>query len=133
VERRTLPGEDLAGVEAELGEVLDACRRDDPDLVVETRTLLHRPPLQTDPGERVVTAVRDAVGEVRRRPAEVAGLSYWADSALLAGAGIPTVLFGPGGDGAHADTEWVSIRDTVDCARILLAVARSPARITPGC
>ena len=35
-------------------------------------------------------------------------MSYWADSAFVAAAGIPTVLYGPEGEGAHANTEWVS-------------------------
>jgi acetylornithine deacetylase len=57
-------------------------------------------------------------------PAELAGVSYWADASLIAAAGIPTVLYGPPGDGAHASVEWVSISGTVDCARGLLATAQ---------
>jgi acetylornithine deacetylase len=37
------------------------------------------------------------------------GVPFWTDAALLAGAGIPTVLFGPAGEGAHATLEWVSL------------------------
>jgi acetylornithine deacetylase len=51
------------------------------------------------------------------------GASYWADSALLAGAGIPTVLFGPRGEGAHADVEWVDVESLEQCVEIYLAVA----------
>lgn len=56
---------------------------------------------------------------------EVIGMSYWADLAFISASGIPTVLFGPRGEGAHADTEWVSLTDTADCALILLAAART--------
>ena len=31
------------------------------------------------------------------------------DSAFLAAAGIPTVIFGPDGEGAHADVAWVDL------------------------
>jgi acetylornithine deacetylase len=31
------------------------------------------------------------------------------DSAFLAAAGIPTVILGPDGEGAHADVEWVDL------------------------
>jgi acetylornithine deacetylase len=123
VERRTLPGETVDDVEAEVEHLLDGCRAADPALVADSRTLLHRPPLETDRGEPIVDALCRAVESVRRRPAEVGGMSYWADSALLASHGIPTVLFGPGGEGAHADVEWVSLADTVDCARILTDTA----------
>ena len=46
-------------------------------------------------------------------------MSYWADSAFLSAAGIPTVLYGPDGDGAHADTEWVSRTGTASTAAVL--------------
>jgi len=51
------------------------------------------------------------------------GNRYWADAAFIAGAGIPAVLFGPDGDGAHAREEWVSLPGTVACARALTAAA----------
>ena len=123
VERRTLPGETVDDVEAEVEHVLHECRAVDPALVADSRTLLHRPPLQTDRDEPIVGALCQAVESVRQRPAEVGGMSYWADSAFLSARGIPTVLFGPGGEGAHADVEWVSLADTADCARILAGTA----------
>ena len=51
------------------------------------------------------------------------GVSYWADSALLAAAGIPTVLFGPRGEGAHAEVEWVDVASLEQCVEIYVAVA----------
>jgi acetylornithine deacetylase len=50
-------------------------------------------------------------------------VSYWADSAFISAAGIPTVLYGPSGEGAHAQVEWVSIADTETVARTLVGVA----------
>jgi acetylornithine deacetylase/succinyl-diaminopimelate desuccinylase-like protein len=54
---------------------------------------------------------------------EVTGVAFWADSALLASAGIPTVVFGPRGEGAHAAVEWVDLASVERCAEIYLAVA----------
>ena len=51
-------------------------------------------------------------------------MPFWTDAALFAAAGIPAVLFGPGGEGAHADEEWVDLDDVERTADILLAVAR---------
>lgn len=34
---------------------------------------------------------------------------FWTDCALLAAAGIPCLLFGVSGGGAHADEEWADI------------------------
>jgi acetylornithine deacetylase len=50
------------------------------------------------------------------------GLPYWADSALLAGAGIPTVLFGPSGAGPHARVEWVDLASVERVRDVLVAV-----------
>ncbi|MGH3266499.1 MAG: M20/M25/M40 family metallo-hydrolase [Trebonia sp.] len=56
--------------------------------------------------------------------AELGPMSYWADSAFVAAAGIPTVLYGPEGDGAHADIEWVSINGTKTVADVLTRLAQ---------
>ena len=53
----------------------------------------------------------------------ITGVSYWADAAFIAAAGIPTVMFGPSGEGAHAVEEWVSIPDTVAVTRTLVGAA----------
>jgi acetylornithine deacetylase len=124
VERRTLPGESLGTVEAEVEALLDRCRGADPDLVVSARTTLAREPFQTPAGASIVTALQDASRQVTGQSAPVAPLSYWADSAFIAAAGIPTVLYGPAGDGAHADTEWVSLAATRTCASVLTALTQ---------
>jgi acetylornithine deacetylase len=120
LERRTLPGESGADVEAELGALLDACRAADPELDASFRVLLERDPFEADPATPVVQALLTATPGVAPG---VAGASYWADAAFIAAAGIPTAMFGPGGEGAHAQVEWVSIDDTVAVTETLLAVA----------
>jgi acetylornithine deacetylase len=118
IERRTLPGETLTEVEAEIDELLEQCRTADPGLEVERRTLLARDPFEIDPGSEIVEIASRASGE-----ATIGGASYWADSGYIAAAGIPTVLFGPGGEGAHAVEEWVSLAGTAAVARTLVATA----------
>jgi len=43
---------------------------------------------------------------------------------LLAAAGIPTVVFGPGGEGAHSAGEWVDLGSVDACAEGLVLAAR---------
>jgi acetylornithine deacetylase len=124
LERRTLPGESAADVEAELGALLDGCRSADPALDVRQRTLLVREPFEIAGDAEIVETVRAAAGAASGAPPPIGGASYWADAAFIAAAGIPTVMFGPGGEGAHADVEWVSIADTVAVATTLTTVAR---------
>jgi acetylornithine deacetylase len=123
LERRTLPGETVADVEAELTALLDRCRTADPELEASQRTLLVREPFEVAPDAEIVELVLDSAAEVLPARPAIGGASYWADSAFIAAAGIPTVVFGPGGEGAHAADEWVSIGDIVAVARTLTVVA----------
>jgi acetylornithine deacetylase len=124
LERRTLPGETGADIEREVDELVARCRAADPELVAETRTLLVREPFEVDQDSELVHAVSDAAAEQTGTRPPIGGASYWADAAFIAAAGIPTVMFGPGGEGAHALEEWVSIADTEAVARTLGAVAQ---------
>src|SRR4051812_2967145 len=123
LERRTLPGESAADVEAELAALLDAGRRDDPELRAEARTLLVREPFEVPADAGIAETVRAAAADVLGAPPPITGASYWADAAFIAAAGIPTVMFGPVGEGAHAAEEWVSLASTEAVARTLVAVA----------
>jgi acetylornithine deacetylase len=120
VERRTLPGESLERVEADITDLLERCRPADPRLNVTTRTILHRPPMETPASAPIVQALLAAAGP----GTTVVPMSYWADSAFLSTAGIPTVLYGPEGEGAHADIEWVSRSGTTTTTDVLIHLAR---------
>jgi len=119
VERRTLPGETLEDIEADIADLIERCRPADPRLSVTARTVLHRPPMETPLTAPIVQALVAAAGP----GTSVAPMSYWADSAFLAAAGIPTVLYGPEGEGAHADTEWVSRAGTATATAVLTQLA----------
>jgi acetylornithine deacetylase len=120
VERRTLPGETLEVVEADVAHVLERCQPADERIKVSARTVLYRPPMETPESSPIAQALIAAAGS----GTTVAPMSYWADSAFISAAGIPTVLYGPEGEGAHADVEWVSISGTCSAADVLTRVAR---------
>jgi acetylornithine deacetylase len=124
LERRTLPGETVAAVEAEVDALIAAARAVHPELVAERRTLLVREPFEVPPDAEVVETVRASAAEVLGSPPALAGAPYWADAAFIAAAGIPTVMFGASGEGAHAVEEWVSVDDSVAVTRTLIAAAR---------
>ncbi len=117
-ERRTVPGESVDQVEAELQGLLDRLSRADGDFKAAWRVVAAREPFEVPESEEIVRLVQSHAAA-----GEVVGESYWADSALIAAAGIPTVVFGPGGEGAHADVEWVSIADVERCAEVFFSVA----------
>jgi acetylornithine deacetylase len=110
-ERRTIPGETAELVETEVRELLGEAEG-------EARVLFSRDPFEVDEGEEIVRLVRRHAGEPT-----VVGMPFWADSALLAAAGIPTVLFGPRGEGAHGEVEWVDLASVERCREVYVAVA----------
>jgi acetylornithine deacetylase len=94
-ERRTLPGETVAQVEQELRAIAgDAA----------LRIIASREPLAPQPDHPFVELVGRVV-----EAGEYVGALFWTDAALIADAGVPTVLFGPSGEGAHAAVEWVDL------------------------
>lgn len=123
LERRTLPGETREQIDREVESLLEGRRAADPGFEASHRTLLVREPFEIEQQAELVTIVTDAAAEVLPDPVRIGGASYWADAAFIAAAGIPTVLFGPGGEGAHAIEEWVSLSDTEAVARTLVGVA----------
>ena len=89
LERRTLPGETTADVEAELDRLLEECRSVDPDLVVERRTLLSREPFEVDQNAEIVSIVGSALGATGRRRQLLGGLGLHRRSRHPDGAARP--------------------------------------------
>ncbi len=94
-ERRTIPGESVVVVERELRALAGDAT---------LRIIASRDPLTAQRDHPFVELVARVAEED-----DYVGALFWTDAALLAAAGIPTVLFGPAGEGAHATVEWVDL------------------------
>jgi acetylornithine deacetylase len=107
-ECRTLPGDDpaeaLAAIAARAG--------------AELRITYVGEPFENSPGSEIAQLVHGHAGT------SFVGMGYWADSALVAAAGVPTVLFGPAGAGAHAEDEWVEIASVERVRDVLVEAGR---------
>ncbi len=123
LDRRWLPGEEHAGVLAEIRAVADGLRTADPrvDVTVDemdgTGTFVHAPldcPA-ADPHLRMLCAI---TGD------EPVGLQFWTDGALLAAHGTPAVVCGPGDIAqAHSLDEWVAVDQLERAATVYFACA----------
>lgn len=109
LERRTLPGEDSASVAAELEGILSPLRAKDPNFSYTLTAGLERHPFEVPADHPIVAAVQNAARAVLGAEPVVRGEAFWTDAALLQQAGIPGLLFGVDGGGAHAATEWIEI------------------------
>ena len=118
MERRTVAGESGVEVEREVRSILDALRDEDPEFEATMRVPFSRPPYET-PLDSPLTAQLAACARGRGVTTEPRGLSFWTDAAVLGGAGIPSVLFGPGGAGLHSIEEYVHVADVLACRDVL--------------
>lgn len=124
LEWRTLPGEGPVGVEARLRSLLAELSAADPRFAATLRMDLAREPHEVDPGHELAATVRRAAVAATGREPATTGVAYWADAALLGAAGIPTVMFGPDGAGAHEAEEWADLASVEACARALEGAIR---------
>jgi acetylornithine deacetylase len=121
IERRTLPGETAEQLDAELAALVGEPEAGHAEL--RARTTLVREPFAVDPSEPIVALLRERGTAHLGREPRVQGHSAWMDAAFTSAAGIPTVVFGPAGAGAHEVEEWVDLASVRDCAEVLRATA----------
>jgi acetylornithine deacetylase len=127
LERRTVSGETEAGVARELEDILAKLHRADPEFQASVSLLFSRPSYELAASHELPRALAKACASDSPRPekdCEFVGMSFWTDAAVLASAGIPSVLFGPGGAGLHSGEEYVEVGDVLRCRDALAALAR---------
>ncbi len=124
LERRFIPDEDVLTLDNELREIITRLAARDSRFRARhslgyTASALETP-RDSAIAQTLLRSARRAIG-----PDVPFGVqSFWTDAALLSEAGIPSVLFGPGGAGLHSKVEYVRLDDVVKCAETLVECAR---------
>ncbi|MBW3582046.1 MAG: M20/M25/M40 family metallo-hydrolase [Euryarchaeota archaeon] len=121
LECRTVPGQTMESILAELEAILERFRNKVPDFQATVEAVQWRAPYSIDPEADLVQTVLKAATEVRNEPAKTIAHPWWEDSAILGAAGIESVIIGPTGGGMHTDGEWVDGESVVRLAKILFA------------
>ena len=123
IDRRLLPGEQAEEARRQVIDYVAAAT--EVDFPIE-----HDPPFAQGPAlsddangelaERLATAAAEVTGGCRQR-----GVRYGTNAALFAAAGVPSVVFGPGGiEQAHTQDEWISLDQVRLAAEIYYRVGR---------
>src|SRR5438874_3367621 len=123
MERRTLPAEAGAQALVEVESILADLRREDPTFRASARAMFSRPAYELPADHELPQTLAVVVRDAGRAPC-TGGASFWTDAAVLGHAGIPSVLFGPGGAGLHSTEEYVNIPDVMWCRDVLAELAR---------
>jgi acetylornithine deacetylase len=122
VERRTIPGETTEVVEAQVNDIVQRLAASDPHFKATVRRNLDRAPMEAPEDLPIATLIQQHAAQVTGQAIKVTGMAGWTDAASLSEVGIPSVLFGPTGAGAHAVEEWVDLPSVQHCAAIYLRV-----------
>ena len=130
MDRRWTPEEKLEQVFEEIYDIFDRLKREDPRFKAELKrdpanmcTMTHVPNVVST-SHPIVRSLQSSVKEVTGKTAKTTTFWGWTDAALLTHfAKMPTVVFGPGGGGAHSRVEYVNTDDLLACARIYAMTA----------
>lgn len=124
LDRRLLPGERPEVFEAEVRRLLSELTESDSGFQARVETLLVGPPIETDPNDPLVLAVRGASVELGIAD-EPIGFDQSCDGRFYAELGIPTVILGPGDPGlAHTAREHVVADDLVVAVNLYAGLAK---------
>ena len=119
IDRRTIPGENDSDVKR---EILRFIRRHGLTAsMLDTKNEEPAPPLETNPRLPLVQQFLRTVGQ--KKPA---GVDFFTDAGVLAAAGLPCVVFGPGDIAqAHTADEWVAASQLERGTRMLVRYLQS--------
>jgi acetylornithine deacetylase len=123
MERRTISGEPASTALTEVEEILATLKQEDPEFQAAARLMFDRPPYETPAQHELPKILEASVTSTGRRTSR-AGMTYWTDAAVLGQAGIPSVIFGPGGEGYHGLEEYVRADEVLACRDALTILAR---------
>ena len=118
IDRRTLPGETEAGVRREIKALLAANQL---SAIISNSKPVPCLPLETSAKLPLVRQFLQCAGQ-----AKPVGVDYFCDAAVLAAAGIPGVVLGPGDIAqAHTADEWISLAELERGKNLLVRFFRS--------
>jgi len=123
VERRTIPGETRETITDEIDAIIHRQTARDPSFEANVEVRLVREPFEVSPDAAIVRALTDAATDVLGHTPAYVGQTPWMDAALLAAAGVETVVMGATGAGAHAKEEWVEVSSVERLAACLAEAA----------
>lgn len=122
LERRTVPGESDAGAADEVAALIAKLHAEDPSFKASSRLVFGRPPYEIPRAHALVEQMWRIVTVAGTPAHQLVGMSFWTDAAVLGSAGIPSLLFGPGGEGLHSTEEHVRIADVLSCRDVFAAL-----------
>jgi acetylornithine deacetylase/succinyl-diaminopimelate desuccinylase-like protein len=125
VEFRTVPPQTPSSICEDLEKLLADVAARTPGFAYEApRVTFSRPGSALPDDHPIVETIASAIKDVTEQDVTPGTAAFWCDAGLLNEAGIPSVVYGPSGEGLHAAEEWVSVESIREVTKVLESAAR---------
>ncbi|MCR9136618.1 MAG: ArgE/DapE family deacylase [Alphaproteobacteria bacterium] len=122
-----MPDERFEDVKAEFEDFVhhfaatDSWMRENPPKILWDLFDLNFPPMNTPVDHPLTLSLANRAGQVQATPPVIKGFEAVTDAAHYAGAGVDALIYGPSGDGFHANNECVDIESLVESTKVIAA------------
>ena len=119
VDRRLLPGETNDSARKEILELINKLKEKNKILDIDiSDPTAETIPMDTDINEKVVKTSMESCKKILGK-SEMKGVNFGCDASSFTGAGIPSIVLGPGDSlQAHTENEFVDLREVYQAAEI---------------
>ncbi|KAJ5671625.1 hypothetical protein N7507_000752 [Penicillium longicatenatum] len=125
VEFRTIPAQSEASILEDVRGLLRKVSEGKPQFQYnEPRITMSRPTTKLSRDHSLVQMAVTCATPIFGRTPSVGTVPFWCDAALLAEVGIPSIVFGPAGEGLHSKEEWVKVKSLAQMEEIFINLAR---------
>jgi acetylornithine deacetylase len=119
IEHRPLPDQDGEYIKGLWDQAIERLSKQNKNFKAEAVVDLYQPGFETGKDQPIVQAVDAGYHAAMGSAPTYRGMFGWLDSAIISRAGIPVVVYGPSGEGAHAAVEYADLDSVARCAAVL--------------
>ncbi|KAJ5526223.1 hypothetical protein N7494_012873 [Penicillium frequentans] len=125
VEFRTIPAQSEASILEDVRGLLRKVSEEKPQFQYnEPRITMSRPTTKLSRDHPLVQMAVTCATPIFGRTPSLGIVPFWCDAALLAEVGIPSIVFGPAGEGLHSKEEWVKVKSLEQIEEVFIKLAR---------
>ncbi|KAF9885920.1 hypothetical protein FE257_012210 [Aspergillus nanangensis] len=119
VEFRTVPSQTEETVLGDLNKMLQDIASQKPGFnYASPRITMSRPTHKLPVDHPLVQTAAACAARVSGNSPAISNAKFWCDASLLSAVGIPSIVYGPKGEGLHSKEEWVEVESLQEMAGV---------------